>query len=216
MDNAPHWGKNEVPDEYVDLGSRDLYELDLRQWAPPGWDGQVWLTLTLQQAGLGTFVTVQLVPLANAPEGKPPAPAPKPKETIPEQKIPDSSPRPTWRTTGGYPLIAGVWLVVGSKGRRVTVVQHGDAFVATTSYKASDEMVSWRAEGKVDRRGHVTMSLVHTQPHPPDQWLPQVRTADLDADGKSLKGHAFFEGGGHDFAWRLMEPRSAEEKELKR
>jgi hypothetical protein len=57
-------------------------------------------------------------------------------------------------------------------------------------------------------------SLVHTHPHPPDQWLPQVRTADLDADGKSLKGHASFEGGGHESTWRLVEPRSAEEKEL--
>ena len=62
----PHWGKHEVPDQYVDLGRHDLYELDLRQWAPPGWDGQVWFTLVLQQAGLGTSLTAQLMPLAKA------------------------------------------------------------------------------------------------------------------------------------------------------
>ena len=60
----------------------------------------------------------------------------------------------------------------------------------------------------------ITMRFVHTQPHPPDKWLPQTRTADLDANGKSLKGYASFDGGGHEFAWRLVEPRIAEEKEL--
>ena len=64
-DKNPPWGKHEVPDQYLDLGSHNLYGLDLRQWAPQGWDGQVWFTLVLQQAGLGTFVTAQLVPLAN-------------------------------------------------------------------------------------------------------------------------------------------------------
>ena len=40
------------------------------------------------------------------------------------------------------------------------------------------------------------MSLVHTQPHPPDKWLPQTRTAVLGLHGKSLEGYAAFEGGG--------------------
>jgi hypothetical protein len=238
MDKNPHWGKQEVPDEYVDLGSRDLYELDLRQWAPPGWDGQVWFTVALQHAGLGTFVTAQIVPLVKEQVRKSPDPPAKPKEsppskeqgkplelpvkpneTVPErtkEKLQESPPKPTWRTTGNYPLIAGVWSIVGSKGRLVTVVQHGNDFVAVTSYKSGDETVSWRAHGKVDRSGHLTMSLVHTHPHPPDQWLPQTRTAVLDPEGKSLKGHASFDGGGHDFAWRLVEPREAEEKELPR
>ena len=60
------------------------------------------------------------------------------------------------------------------------------------------------------------MSLVHTQPHPPDKWLPQTRTAVLGLHGKSLEGYAAFEGGGHKFTWRLVEPRSAEEKESSR
>ena len=206
-DKNPHWGKHEVPDECVDLGSHDLYELDLRQWAPQGWDGQVWFSLTLQQAGLGTFVTAQLMPLAQGQEKKPPTPPPKPKETAPEWKAQDPPAKPLWRTTGEFPLIAGVWLIVGSEGRLVTVTQNGSDFVATTSYKAGDETVSWRAEGKVSTSGHLTMKLVHTHPHPPDKWLPQTRTADLNQNGKALEGYAAFEGGGHNFTWKLVEPR---------
>ena len=122
--------------------------------------------------------------------------------------------KPTWRTTGEYPLIAGDWAVVQNKGTLVTVVQHGDDFVATASYKSGNETVSSRAEGRISRSGHVTMRLVHTQPHPPDKWLPQTRTAVLGLHGKSLEGYAAFEGGGHKFTWKLVEPRRAEEKEL--
>jgi len=67
QDESPHWGKNTAPDEYVDLGKRDRYELDLQRWAPPEWDGQVWFTLKLQQAGDGTSITAQLVPVAKQP-----------------------------------------------------------------------------------------------------------------------------------------------------
>jgi serine/threonine protein kinase len=231
QDKNPPWGKHEGPDQYVDLGRHDLYELDLRQWAPPDWDGQVWFTAALQQAGLGSSITAQLIPVAKQQEPKPPSQPAKPKEIPPpkEKEKPaklseapkkakplDLPPKPTWRTIGDYPLIAGVWSIVGSGGRQVTVVQHGNDFVATTSYKAGDETVSWRAKGKVDKSGHLSMNLVHTQPHPPDKWLPQTRTADLGLHGKSLEGYVAYEGGGHDFAWRLVEPRSAEEKELSR
>ena len=94
----------------------------------------------------------------------------------------------------------------------MTVTQHGGDFVATTSYKAGDETVSWRAEGKVSTSGHITMNLVHTHPHPPDKWLPQTRTADLNPIGKALEGYAAFKGGGHKFAWRLVEPREADQE----
>jgi hypothetical protein len=63
-DTSEHWGKNSVPDEYVDLGNHELYHLDLQQWAPAEWNGQVWFTLKLQRAGADTFVTAQLIPLA--------------------------------------------------------------------------------------------------------------------------------------------------------
>ena len=124
--------------------------------------------------------------------------------------------KPKWRTTGEYPLIAGVWSITGIDGRLVTVVQHGGDFVATASYKSGDETVGWRAEGRISKSGHLTMSFVHTQPHPPDKWLPQTRTAVLNLNGRVLEGYAAFEGGGHKFTWRLVEPREAEEKELSR
>ncbi len=142
----------------------------------------------------------------------------KPSETsprYPEERNPLELPvKPTWRTTGEYPLIAGVWSVVQNKGTLVTIVQHGGDFVATASYKSGDEMVSWRAEGRISRSGHLTMNLVHIHPHPPDKWLPQTRTAVLGLHGKSLEGFAAFEGGGHKFTWKLVEPSKAAEKAL--
>ncbi len=134
-----------------------------------------------------------------------------------EQRKPLDLPiKPNWRTTGEYPLIAGVWSVVENKGVLVTVIQHGGNFVATASYKSGNERVTWRAEGQISKSGHITMRLVHTQPHPPDKWLPQTRTAVLGLHGKSLEGYAAFKGGGHKFTWKLVEPREAEEKELSR
>jgi hypothetical protein len=141
----------------------------------------------------------------------------KPNETLPEQpkkeKFLDLPVKPTWRMTDEYPLIAGVWSVVENKGTLVTIVQHGGDFVATASYKSGEETVSWRAEGRISKSGHLTMSFVHTQPHPPDKWLPQTRTAVLNPHGKFMEGYAVFEGGGHKFTWKLVEPRAAEEKE---
>jgi hypothetical protein len=67
--NRPDWGTGAIPDEYVDLGKQDEYELDLRKWAPKGWDGRAWFTLALQHAGTDTSVTAQLVPLAK-PKGR--------------------------------------------------------------------------------------------------------------------------------------------------
>jgi serine/threonine protein kinase len=147
-------------------------------------------------------------------EEKQPADSPvKPTGTSPQQpkkEKPIELPvKPDWRTTGEYPLLAGVWSAVENEGAPVTIVQHGGEFVATASYKSGKETVSWRAEGKISRSGHITMSLVYTQPHPPDQWLPQTRTAVLGLHGKSLEGYAADKGGGHKFTWKLVEVREA-------
>ena len=71
--------------------------------------------------------------------------------------------KPTWRMTGEYPLIAGVWSIVENKGTLVTIVQHGGDFVATASYKSGEETVSWRAEGtdQPERAHHHEL-----RPHP--------------------------------------------------
>ena len=63
-DKRPGWGKNDVPDEYVDLGKQEEYSLNVQKWAPPGWDGQVWFSLLLQHVGGDTSITAELVPLA--------------------------------------------------------------------------------------------------------------------------------------------------------
>ena len=213
----PPWGKHEVPDQYVNLGKHDLYELDLQQWAPPEWDGQLWFTVALQQAGLGTGITAQLIPLAKheKPPTNPPAmPKATPLESKEKEKPLYLPVKTTWRMTSDYPLIAGTWSVKENKGKLVTIVQHDGEFIATASYKSGEEAVSWRADGRISKSGHITMSFVHTQPHPPDKWLPQTRTAVLSLNGKSLEGYAAFEGGGHKFTWNLVEPKGAEGKEM--
>ena len=63
--NEPHWGKRDVPDDFVDLGVKNTYQLDLQEWAPAGWTGrQVWFGLVLQQRTPKTFLTAELVPHA--------------------------------------------------------------------------------------------------------------------------------------------------------
>ena len=144
---------------------------------------------------------------------KPSEPAAEPQKKEKPLELPV---KPSWRTTGEYPLIAGVWSAVENKGTLVTIVQHGGDFVATGSSEAGGRTVSWRAEGKISKSGHITMSLVHTQPHPPEQWKPQTRTAVLSLNGKAIEGYAAFEGGGHKFTWKLVEPREAAEEEISR
>ena len=48
----------------------------------------------------------------------------------------------------------------------------------------------------------------------PDKWLPQARTVVLNPDDKVLEGYAVFQGAGHKFTLKLVQPREAEEKEL--
>jgi HEAT repeat protein len=60
--NAPGWGKKSVPDDYVDLGRRDSYQLDLQKWSPPGWTGQVWFGIALHQRKPNMFVKAEIIP----------------------------------------------------------------------------------------------------------------------------------------------------------
>ena len=133
-----------------------------------------------------------------------------------QQKPLDLPVKPTWRLTGEYPLIAGRWSEWAERGMFVDVRQHGSEFVATMTYKEGDQTVTWRMEGKISKSGHITASLVHTNPHPPDKFLPQTRTAVLEPDGKSVHGYAVWEDGGSQFNWDLRKPEEADEKELPR
>ncbi len=60
--NVPGWGKKSVPDDYVDIGKNDSYQLDLQKWAPPGWTGQVWFGVVLQQRKPNTYLKAVLFP----------------------------------------------------------------------------------------------------------------------------------------------------------
>ena len=183
---------------------------DLERHAAPrgklGRGRRLWICLTvvlglLLANLLGTILARWRPLLLNPP---PDQTSPRPAEKSKPLDLPVKS---TWPVTGEYPLIAGIWSVVENKGTLVTIVQNGGDFVATASYKSGEETVSWRAEGKISRSGHITMSLVHTHPHPPDKWLPQTRTAVLNPNGRALEGYAVFEGGGHKFTWKLVKPR---------
>jgi hypothetical protein len=35
-------------------------DLDLKRWAPPGWDGKVWFTVIVRNTGRNTRMTVDL------------------------------------------------------------------------------------------------------------------------------------------------------------
>jgi hypothetical protein len=78
---SPLWGKGDVPDDFVDLGVKDTRQLDLQQWAPPGWTGQVWFSLVLQQRTPSTFLKAELVPHATKQQTlSTDAPSPKPEK----------------------------------------------------------------------------------------------------------------------------------------
>ena len=51
---TPVWGKFATPNQFADLGTRQNYHLQLDKWAPNGWDGKVWFTVSLQNTGRNT------------------------------------------------------------------------------------------------------------------------------------------------------------------
>jgi uncharacterized protein (TIGR03066 family) len=57
---TPIWGKPTTPDKFIDLGKKKEYELDLKEWAPEGWDGKVWFTVSLQNTGRNTKLKGEL------------------------------------------------------------------------------------------------------------------------------------------------------------
>ena len=51
------WGKQTLPDEYIDLTQRRSNVINFREWAPPGWDEKVWFAVVNQNGGQNTSVT---------------------------------------------------------------------------------------------------------------------------------------------------------------
>ena len=54
----PDWGQSGLPNETVNLGSKNAYDIDLERWAPPDWDGNVWFTLMVHNTGNGSSLQI--------------------------------------------------------------------------------------------------------------------------------------------------------------
>lgn len=55
--NPATWGTKRKPDAHYNLGLGQKYRLRLAEWAPPGWDGQAWITAGLQNTGANTTMS---------------------------------------------------------------------------------------------------------------------------------------------------------------
>jgi serine/threonine protein kinase len=62
--STPVWGKRKPPDQFIDIlrlyGRNKRYDIDLKQWAPPEWDGKVWFVVSLQNTGQNTHMEATL------------------------------------------------------------------------------------------------------------------------------------------------------------
>lgn len=86
-----------------------------------------------------------------------------------------------------------------------TVSQEGENFTATTTYKHKNAgEIQAVVKGTISKEGKITADFHHTKC--PANWVKdQKREATLSADGRTIRGHAFFAGGGHDFVWTRKE-----------
>jgi hypothetical protein len=142
---------------------------------------------------------------ADLPDERPPVPRLLPTCLVGLLLLSASVAEASWRKTGKYPLIAGVWQEWDEIF--VAVAQQKEKFAASCTYRNDDGAeVRWRAEGTISEDGEITASLVHTRP---EGYKSQTRTARLAPDGKTIAGHAYWDDGGHDFAWTLKEPSAA-------
>jgi len=129
-----------------------------------------------------------------------------------QQEPPPSTPPerrsvPTWRTTGEFPLIAGVWRG-GDHDITITQAAGQGMFIATTKYTKGQTEVTWRAEGLIGKDGHGTAALVHTHPHALGTWKPQWLVIELKSEGTRIEGsHDIIGDQAQKLGWVLQKPR---------
>lgn len=58
---GPPWGTGRKFDESHDLGNHAAYTLKLSQWAPLEWNGRIWFTVMLQNAGTNSALSAVIV-----------------------------------------------------------------------------------------------------------------------------------------------------------
>ena len=109
-----------------------------------------------------------------------------------------SPPAAKWQMTGEYPLIAGRWAEAEKKDIFVTIQQDGNKLVINCTYQKKGIEVRWRADGTISKDGELTANLVHITPK---GYKSQKRTGKLDPDGRTIRGHATWDNGAHDFVW---------------
>ena len=61
LTGGPDWGKLVPPEQYVEMTSAELKELELGDWAPADWDGRVWFSVVLQNSGPATSIEGRLI-----------------------------------------------------------------------------------------------------------------------------------------------------------
>jgi hypothetical protein len=109
------------------------------------------------------------------------------------------------KAKAGFPSIAGVWQEGPAQNQiRITVSQTAEKFTATCTYQDKKfGKISWRMTGTISTDGEIKGNLVHIRA--PRGWLAQTRTGKFSATDGTITGHATFQGGGHDFKWKLLD-----------
>ena len=51
--DKPDWGCGQKPDRTVRVGASGPYQFDLKNWAPPEWDGKCWFSIYMKHGGRG-------------------------------------------------------------------------------------------------------------------------------------------------------------------
>jgi hypothetical protein len=119
---------------------------------------------------------------------------------------------PSWKlTSGGYPLIAGVWHHThGPRYDEVRISQQEEAVTAECAYHHPKfGEIRWVINGTISKDGRISGTFRNTV-YPPDQpsWLvEQKRIAVLNYDGRAIQGFFSWDFGGkhhdHYFAWGI-------------
>ena len=145
---------------------------------------------------------------ATSPKSSPPRPlAMQPSSPVP---LKPPHPSPTWRTTGEYPVISGIWRE--GTGAQVAITQRQGSFTATCAYHHPKfGEIRWKMSGTIFKGGRLSGTLTHTlYPRNVGWTVVQERAGKLDVDGTTIHGHFTSDGGGHKFVWTLERRLPAE------
>ncbi len=105
--------------------------------------------------------------------------------------------------------IAGVWQE--RDDIQVTIVQNGKDFTANCSYQDKEHgEIRWRMTGTISKDHRIIGRLVYIKA--PKTFKAQALAGTLSKEGNSISGRAVFDGGGHDFVWRLLPKSTAKDK----